>query len=300
MHAERLSGASPASGRDVAGFLAFSHGWTWLWWGVNVVAGFDAFGVPGVAFTVLGGSGPMLGGIVMARRTYGRRGLRDLWRRLVDVDRLPLRWLAVALLLQPAFLLAAALVAFVGGSPTPLDAAELVGLLGSPASLLATAGFVLLLGPLPEEIGWRGYLLDRFQVRTSALTSGVLVGLLWAVWHAPLFVMPGYYASLDFRPDPLPFGASIVVGSVVYTWLFNNTDRSVLGAVLYHFAGNFTGQTVDLVGGTQAVETGVRIAFVVLVVAWFGAATLRRDGPRPLPPDAGDRRRESVPSNDGR
>jgi membrane protease YdiL (CAAX protease family) len=288
MNGERTSESPPAGRRDVWGYLLFSHGWTWLFWGVNVVVGLDAFGFPGVAFTALGGVGPMLGGVVMSRVTYGREGLRDLRRRLVDPKRIPLRWFAVALLLQPLFLVVAAAVALLlGVSVDPIDAAELLDLLSDPVALVAYAGFVLLLGPLPEEIGWRGYLLDRLQLRRPALASSLLVGVVWASWHAPLFFMPGYYADLDYHPDPLAFGLTIVVGSVVYTWIFNNTARSVLAAILYHFAGNFTGQTVDLVGGTQFLDAGVRVAFVSVLLLWWGASHLRRDGPRPLPPFAG-------------
>jgi membrane protease YdiL (CAAX protease family) len=285
MTADGSARSRTGGARDVWGYLLFSHGWTWAFWGVNVVGRLDAFGFPGVAFTVLGGAGPLLGGVGMTWATYGRAGLTDLWRRLVEVRRPGLRWLAVAALLPPAFLLATAAVALLFGLSTdPVDAAELTGLLSDPAALLPYAGFVLLLGPLPEEIGWRGYLLDRFQVRWSALASGLLVGVVWASWHAPLFAMPGYYDSLDFQPDPVLFASSIVVGSVVYTWLYDNTARSVLGAVVYHFAVNFTGQTVELVGGTEPLEFAVRVAFVAVLVLALGGTHLRREGTRPLPP----------------
>jgi len=43
---------------DLWGYLLFSYGWTWLWWSVNVLAGYDTFGA-GLPFTVLGGVGPL-------------------------------------------------------------------------------------------------------------------------------------------------------------------------------------------------------------------------------------------------
>ncbi len=50
---------------------------------------------------------------------------------------------------------------------------------------------LLILGSLSEEIGWRGYALERLQVRWNALTSSLIVGLVWAFWHLPLFMMVG-------------------------------------------------------------------------------------------------------------
>lgn len=284
-------------GGDLWGYFAFSHGWAWLWWSVNIVADFDAFGFPGIVFTVLGGAGPLLGGVVMSRVTYGRAGWRDLWSRLTEVRRIPLRWLALIVLFEPAITLVSGVVASILDPGTRhLDVSQLAGLLADPLGLLAYAGFVLLLGPLPEEIGWRGYLLDRFQVRTSALASGISVGVAWALWHAPLFVMPGYYSNLDFAPNPVEFGFLIVVGSVVYTWVFDNTARSVLAAVLYHFVGNFTGQVVERSPLADDVWTVVFVLSVVAVVLWWGPTNLRRDGSRPRPPAAGA---EAAPESGG-
>lgn len=219
--------------------------------------------------------------------TYGHEGVQDLWRRMTDVSRIPFRWFAVIFLLVPALTAIAAGVAAIAGiAADPLDLEELSNLLANPVGLVAYVGFVLVLGPLPEEIGWRGYLLDRLQLRRSALTSSVLLGMVWAIWHAPLFLMPGYYSGVDFAPEPLNFAFNIVVGSIIYTWIFNNTRRSVLGAISYHFAENFTGQVVALDPAAETLRTGIVLGFVLVVLRWWGPTTLRRDEPKPSPPDA--------------
>ncbi|MFC7097884.1 CPBP family intramembrane glutamic endopeptidase [Halobaculum marinum] len=276
-------------GRDLWGYLLFSHGWTWLWWGVNVVAGLDAFGA-GLPFTLLGGAGPLLGGVVMSRDTYGRAGLVDLGTRLVDPRRLSPRWVAVTVLLFPTLAVVAGAATAVGtGAVTVLDVSTLAGLLTSPAALASTVAVTLVVGPLPEEVGWRGYLLDRCQRRWSALAAALVVGVAWATWHAPLFVMPGYYEAFDFAPDPLPFGASLLCSSVLYAWVYDNTDRSVLAVVLLHFTENFVGQVTTLPPAGERVLLAAKVLLAVTVVAIFGHRTLRRDGSVPSPPP--DRRR---------
>ena len=228
-------------GFDLWGFFVFSHGWTWFWWSFVIVAGWEAFAFPGVVFLAIGGLGLPMGAVVMTREILGHPGLRDLWQRIVDWRRIPLRWYVVIFGLPAAtFTLAAILFVATGGQSSPIEFDELAALLADPVGLLAYAAFVLILGPLPEEIGWRGYLLDRLQARWSAVTASLLLGVAWAAWHAPLFVMPGYFSNLDFAPDPTLFTYQILAGSILYTWVYNNTRRSVLAAILYHFAGNFT------------------------------------------------------------
>jgi len=62
---------------------------------------------------------------------------------------------------------------------------------------------------------------------------------------------------------------------VLYTWIYNHTGRSILGAVLFHFAGNVSGELLDAPDAVYAYETYLTAA-VVLVVLWrWGAETLR-------------------------
>lgn len=270
---------------DLWGFLLFSHGWTWLWWSANILAGYDAFG-RGLPFTVLGGVGPLLGGVIMTHVTYGPAGLADLRDRLTNIRRISARWGTVAIAFFPVVVVLTALLAgLLTGQLFPLET-TLDELLRRPVALLSTALIVLIVGPLPEEIGWRGYLLDRCQTRWCALTAGLVVGLIWAVWHVPLFVMPGYFANFDFAPDPVRFASNILLASVVYTWLYNNTARSVLALIGFHFLENFVGQVTSLPPAAEPIGLGIRALFVFGIVVWFGPRSFRRDGTVPSPPSA--------------
>ncbi|WP_232700695.1 CPBP family intramembrane glutamic endopeptidase [Halobacterium wangiae] len=261
---------------DVWAFLLFSHGWTWLWWSVPVLAGWHAFRFPGVVFLVVGGLGVTLGGVGMTWLVGGRRGLRELWRRLVDPGLVPSRWYLAVLFVWPALAVGGALLANVTGETRALSVEPLVELSVDPLALFATLLGIFLLGPLPEEIGWRGYWLDRLQRRWSALTASLVLGVAWAVWHAPLFVMVGYFSSWEFSPAPLPFAFNIVVAAVLYTWVYNNARRSVLAVVLFHFLQNATGQLLELSPRAESFQTILTVGFALAVIGWWGPRRLQR------------------------
>ncbi|SFC08824.1 CAAX protease self-immunity [Halobiforma haloterrestris] len=272
-------------GFDVWGFLLFSHGWTWLWWSVPILAGWHVFELPGLVFLIVGGLGVTIGGVVTAWLVGGRTGLSDLGRRLVEIRRIPIRWAVVMVALWPTLtLVGAATAVVVDGANQPVSAAPLLDLLGDPVALAGTLLVIFVLGPFHEEIGWRGYWLDRLQRRWSALTASLVVGVAWAAWHAPLFLMVGYFSSWDFSPDPSLFAFNVLVGAILYTWLYNNANRSVLAAILFHFVGNATGQLLELSQTADFYQTMATTGLVLVVVVLWGATDLRRDGERPLAP----------------
>jgi membrane protease YdiL (CAAX protease family) len=91
----------------------------------------------------------------------------------------------------------------------------------------------LLGGPLFEEVGWRGFLLDELQRCRPVLVSTVVVALVWAAWHLPLLISE----PTDQRP-PLPFLVWILGQAFVLTWIYNTSAGSVLLAILFHTAVN--------------------------------------------------------------
>ncbi len=275
--------ASTLSRKTILGFLAFSHGWTWFFWIVASLLATSIWQPPAVYGFVLGGLGVLLGGIIMTRLTYGMDGLGDLARRIVDARRITGRWWAVILLFFPVMTLLSGILALATGATLqPFDLQGVAQRLANPASLAAMIPFTLIIGPLPEEIGWRGYLLDqvkaRLQVRWRALSAGLIVGLLNWIWHLPLFYLPGY--SDVFRtvpPTMLQMFFIVVPAVVLYTWIYYNTGRSVLAAILLHFGGNFWGEFFGLSTEAQTVRMILTIISVALIVWRWGPATLQRE-----------------------
>ena len=89
-------------------------------------------------------------------------------------------------------------------------------------------------GPLGEEAGWRGYALPRLQRDHSPTTAALVVGLVWGLWHAPLFAIQG---TVQSSVPVAAFGVQILITSVLYAWLWNRTT-SLPVVIAFHAAFN--------------------------------------------------------------
>ncbi|MWV39074.1 type II CAAX endopeptidase family protein [Natrialba sp. INN-245] len=258
-------------------FFAIAFGVSYLFWIPLVVLEYDPFALPGVILFAGGGLGVPGAAIFLLFWDAEEKHRRDYWRRLVDVRRIGLRWYAVILLLVPVLNGLALLLGILAGDAVPgfERAAEFAA---DPVSLLPYAVFMLIFGPLPEELGWRGYALDGLQARWNALWASLILGFVWAVWHVPMFFMIGTYQA-ELGVLTLPFwefmvGATLV--SVLYTWIYNNTGRSILGAVLFHFSGNFSGELIPHGPVGRLFPAVLALLVVVVVVSVYGPKTLTR------------------------
>ncbi|AAK80969.1 hypothetical protein BJV85_000869 [Clostridium acetobutylicum] len=88
---------------------------------------------------------------------------------------------------------------------------------------------VLFWGPLEEKLGWRGFLLPRLQSRFHPVFSAVVIGVIWSLWHLPMFFLPntGYNSIVEYI-------LVTVILSLEMTWLYNKTGGSLLIAILVH------------------------------------------------------------------
>ncbi len=274
--------------KDILLFLAFSHGWTWTFWMLAGAFGETVWEWPSSILFYVGGAGVFRGGWVMSGVVYGREGVRDLAVRIVDPRRIPWRWWLVILLLFPILTGAAAIMGVVAGvTPAPLDLRGAGVRLLDPTSLAAFVVFILIVGPLPEEIGWRGYLLDRLQLRWNALAASLVLGLIWWSWHLPLFALPGYFdAFARASPTPLDFLWGILPAAVLYTWVYNNTGRSVLAVIVLHFMHNFTGEFLGMDEAIRPIRLVLEWGTALAAVAFWGPRTLRRGEPIERPTGA--------------
>lgn len=260
-------------------YFALALGLSWIFTIPLALAGVNLQSSPVTMISyALAGLGPAAAAILLTYMTQGDEGRKAYWRRILDVRRIPLGWYAVIFLTVPALtLLAAGVDRLLGGPGMRLEAAA--RFLDQPLSLLPFTLFILLFGPLPEEMGWRGYALERLQARWSALNASLILGAVWAIWHLPLFFIPGTYQhGLGFGTPPSwwSFAFNIVIQTIIFTWIFNNTRHSTLSAILFHFMTNYIGELFQLSARAEWVLSALWVLVVLVVLRIWGSQTLTR------------------------
>jgi membrane protease YdiL (CAAX protease family) len=205
-----------------------------------------------LVFGLLALFGPAVAAFIAARLAAGRAGVRALWTRTK-------RWRV-----RPVFYLGAI------GLPVVAYAIGLAAyvLLGNRAPAIpggiTIVGLVLFVLVIGEEIGWRGFMLPILLGRMSPLLASGVTGALWALWHAPLYFLPG---MPSFGDPYLAFVAWVFPLAFVLTWLWLRT-RSVIVATVAHGSANLvSGLVLPLDDpGLRFVFSGVGFAAVAVVL----------------------------------
>ncbi len=242
-------------------FFATAYAFSWL---AEFVL-FTVVGAPPALVVPVVTLGPTVGALIVTVLVDGRGGLARLAARM-RLWRVGGRWYLVALVGIPlAYLVGALLLPGALASFTP----------ASPAYVVVEYLIVLTLGgviggPLFEEPGWRGFALPRLQTQLGPLRATLLLGVLWAGWHFPQFLMPAWAdqnGGLSAASVGI-FVLTVMSICVIMSWIFNHTRGSVFLAILAHSSVN-TSQVVfnQLFPGSATSDIAGLIGFGLLAIA---------------------------------
>jgi hypothetical protein len=209
----------------------------------------------------IGGFVPSLVAIILTRIREGTDGLKSLLKRCLQF-RLGLRWylaIVIVVLLGSAGQLI--IYSLLGNSFNfSLYIAQLPSLIP-----------LIIIGPISEELGWRGYLLRKLQLKWNAFVSSVFISIVWAFWHLPLFFLIGT-SQHELHLPFIGFLVGTVAVSIIFTWINNNTNSSIWAAILLHWLYTYAAQ-VNSTGVIRSPEYNwlefspyVLIAIVLLAI----------------------------------
>lgn len=206
---------------------------------------------------------PFIVALILVYRENGLDGIRRLLKRVLDHKVIKQRiWYVPIIFLPPAIMLLSYWVMRLMGLPLP---EPYIPFLAIPIFFI-----MFFVAAACEETGWSGYVIDPMQDRWGALRAGIILGSVWAIWHAipwlqvntPTWTAGQFLSTIGLR--------------ILIVWIYNNTRKSVLAAILFHDMFNVSEFLFPNYGSHyDPVVSGIITGIVAAVVAFlWGPKTL--------------------------
>lgn len=257
--------------RPLLKFFLLTYAATWICWTAAIaMSRGSAPAAPALAPSfagavfLLGTFAPSLVALVFTERSGGRAATQALLARVFKW-RVGAQWYVFAAGYIPAVKLSAAVVHRVATGAWPRFGQE-------PWYLMAAVIVFSTWVQAGEEIGWRGYALPRLSDRCGLASASVILGVIWAAWHLPLFFAP----ASDTLGQSFPlYLLQVTAMSVAAAWLYWRTEGSLLLVMLMHAAVNNLKDIVPsaVPGATHpfALSTSL-VAWITVALLWIAAA----------------------------
>jgi len=273
---QTLSVSAPQKSTGLMAFFGLTYVLALLTWGVLVIFQMSVINTANtttatsplaMTLLMLGGFTPSIAGLIMAWRQNGRAGLRNMWKRFTQFN-IGIKWYLVMIIIPFLVQIGTALVYKLQGGTFVWPE-----LLLQPASLIPFAIAILIGGPISEEFGWRGFAQDRVQARWGQFKGSIILGVMWALWHLPLFFVPGSGQQQTGNPAIMfpMFTLNVVAMAILITLVYNKTNRSLWGAIFFHFALNFGANILlassEISDGFLYVVNAIWMTLIAVVIA---------------------------------
>jgi membrane protease YdiL (CAAX protease family) len=131
----------------------------------------------------------------------------------------------------------------------------------------------LILGPLGEELGWRGFLGPLLEKRFGIIGAAFVVGFIWAIWHGPLWFVESPQKEIPF----LVFSANVLCFSIIMASLYHLGGGSLVPIISFHLFLNVSSGFVSMIDvyknhGTfyeRMLILYALVAVIFIVMWWF-------------------------------
>lgn len=260
---ERASTVDASPSRSPLTFCVLVFLLSLPFWLIGAVTRIQLFsGLPIAAVAVVC---PMTAAAILIYNEAKGAGAAALLKRCFDYNRISDKiWYAPIVLLMPCVTLISYGLLHLSGNSLPAPQISV------PSALILFLLF--LVGAACEEIGWSAYATDPLQERSNAFQAGVLLGLIWAVWHfVPLI-------QAHRTPTWIAWWSLFTVAlRILIVWIYNNTGKSVFATALFHAMSNVC--TVLLPAYFDLIGPILAVVAAAVVVIWGPRSLTRYTGP---------------------
>lgn len=227
--------------RDVWTFFILTFAYSWPLWlpfvlvGLGVLKSSETLAALWMPALFIGAFAPLFSAVTMIAKNNGRSGIKKYMLQVFDLH-VRARYLIFAVVLPLIITAAAHYIANLTGIDN-LPNSFLPDNLPVPTIILAIPYFLvmLIIGGGQEEFGWRGYAQEPLQERFGVIGGSLVLGMIWGVWHLPLWFVPqdghSYYSFLAFLVYTM--STAVIMG-----WLYNASDKKLVIPWVMHAMGN--------------------------------------------------------------
>ncbi len=166
-------------------------------------------------------------------------------------------WLLIAAVLPLFFAVAGALINLGMG----LNMFQTITTASIISLVLFIPNMFLYGGPSGEEPGWRGFATPQMQKYYNPLATGFVIGILWTVWHLPLYVTGDYPGGIEAAAVRFIWNTAL---GVLFAWVFNQSGGNLLAALILHTSNNIVASLFPTTN--YYMMWAVMITFAVIVV----------------------------------
>jgi uncharacterized protein len=244
--------------RSITLYLVVAFGFAWAFWLVAWLISRKLISLPILPMLFIGSFGPFISAALTTYSEGGFRRVASFFRRGFDV-RMGWSVFLVSFFLMP-------ILAII----VELTHARLTG--RAPQFTMTLADFPLsylflfvLGGTLAEEYGWT-LLSDKLDVALPLKVSTAILGLIWTLWHLPLFFIVTEGAIQGYTPFYI-FAIATVAMRFLFSWAYHRGGRNILSNMLFHTASNIAYSVVAIAPAPGDLSTGRLWMFTFLTVA---------------------------------
>lgn len=253
--------------------LAFALTWPLLIAEALGSRGILSFRLP-FPFLLFMAYGPTIAALLVTGFNEGRHGIAALLKQFLRWP-VGIQWFLIAIFgMAGLFFLGYQISIWLGYAQPPVPELPMSPFLAVPVL------FIISLLTNGEEVGWRGFALPRLQARYSAFNASLILGMIWALFHLPLFWTVG---STQAGQPMAGFFVSVLAISIVVTWLYNNTGGSLLVVTLFHASANTWSRIIPGIDTAQAavgpvywLTAGLMVLSALVITLVFGPENLSR------------------------
>ena len=216
-------------------FFIITFLWSWFFIGISIIISHVNSGDfslmesgIGLLIIVFGACGPGVGAIISIYTIDGKDSLKNFLKSFFSLKFGWKVWIAIFLILGGSCFIAWIIPEFFGESRIQTF---LPNVYIFPLYLL----LMIFLGGGQEEIGWRGYIMSHLENKFGLIIGGLILGIVWSIWHFPLWLVPG---STQIYMNFFGFVLICIGYSYFFSWIIKASGNRLLSGLIAHGTAN--------------------------------------------------------------